>query len=167
MESELILTKGGLPPLSARGCIQQLFPLESGELRRTINGVLIYTGQPLVHKYRSIITCEDKASLAFEGLWRGSELLVGCVQRLWQESHQREVILERDPVEGSIFAVNSKQKVMKIREVVGRKVSVEGGGTEQIFICYRPWLKMRVVSFTLSTNEWGLTAGWRLELEEV
>jgi len=26
---------------------------------------------------------------------------------------------------------------------------------------------MRVIVFTLTTNEWGLKAGWKLELEEI
>ncbi len=79
MESELILNRGGFPPLSARGCIQHLMPIEAGLLRRTINGALIYAEKPLAHKFRSIISCEDRASLALEGLWRGSEVRVGCI----------------------------------------------------------------------------------------
>jgi hypothetical protein len=82
MESELIINRGGFPPLSARGCIQSLMPIESGVLKRTINGSLVYTGKGPAHKYRSIISCEDKASLAMEGFWRGSELKVGCIQRI-------------------------------------------------------------------------------------
>jgi hypothetical protein len=36
-----------------------------------------------------------------------------------------------------------------------------------VFVSYRPWLSMRVISLTLRTDEWGLKAGWRLELEEI
>lgn len=165
MESELILSQGGLPPLSARGCIQQLMPIDAGLLRRTIDGKLIYTGKPNGHKYRSIISCEDKAALALEGIWRGSFLRVGCIQRLWQKASSASVLLERDPVEGSVFALNANQDKVTVQEIVGRKVLLEQSG--EAFVSYCPWLDMRVVGFVLTTDEWGLKAGWRLTLEEV
>jgi hypothetical protein len=182
MESELILNRGGFPPLSARGCIQHLKPIEAGLLRRTINGALIYASKPLTHKYRSIIYCEDKASLALEGLWRGSEVRVGCIQQLWCQTTEREVLLERDPREESLFAMTSAREEVRIESVNGRKViiadqrlkpggldnkALEEKGSGEIFITYRPWLSMRIVTFSLMTDEWGLKAGWRLELEEI
>lgn len=167
MESELILSRGGFPPLSARGCVQHLMPIETGALRRTINGVLIYTGIPLTHKYRSIISCEDKAALALEGFWRGSELRVGCIQRVWQKVFGPQVLLERDPVEGSVFVLTAQQQEKEIQEVRGRTIAFTNQNDEEVFVSYRPWLDMRVVTFSLMTNEWGLTAGWRLVLEEI
>jgi hypothetical protein len=165
MESELILSQGGLPPLSARGCIQELMPIESGVLHRTIDGRLIYAGHSNTHKYRSIIHCEDKASLALEGLWRGGLLRVGCIQRLWQKVHGPSVILERDPVEGSVFAITPGQEKVVIQEIMERKITLKNEG--EAFVSYCPWLEMRVINFTLTTNEWGLKAGWKLVLEEV
>lgn len=167
MESELILDRGGFPPLSARGCTQHLIPIGTGILRRTINGTLVYAGNTLAHKYRSVISCEDKASLALEGLWRGSEVRVGCIQHLWRQSTDKEVLLERDPVEGSVFAATSIRENVEIQNITGRKVALVKGGLEKVFVAYRPWLEMRVTSFTLMTDEWNLKAGWRLELEEV
>ena len=35
------------------------------------------------------------------------------------------------------------------------------------FLTYRPFLTMLVKDYYLETDEWGLTVGWRLELEEV
>lgn len=167
MESELTLSRGGFPPLSARGCVQQLMPIEAGSLRRTINGKLIYTGQMGGRKYRSLIVCEDKASLAFEGLWRGEEVRVGCVHRLWQKVVGGEATLERDPVGGSVFGLAADQEEINIQEVRGRKVILASEIKDDAFISYRPWLDMRVVDFSFSTNEWGLKAGWRLVLEEI
>jgi hypothetical protein len=166
METELILSRGGFPSLSARGCSQQIMPIEEGALRRTINGVLVYTGKEEGHKYRSIISCEDKTGAALEGLWRGSEIRIGCIQRFWQKSQGREVLLERDPVEGSVFALEG-QTEFSIEEIVGRHVVLEHLIDQEVFVSYRPWLHMRVVGFCLMTNEWGLKAGWKLEVEEI
>ena len=84
METELILSVGGLPPLSARDCVQELIPIEQGRLRRTINGELIFVGKQW-SKYRSVIYCTDKTTLATNGLIPGTVVKVGCIQRLWQK----------------------------------------------------------------------------------
>lgn len=151
-----------MPPLSARGCVQELMPVSLGALRRTINGKLVYVGKPQL-KYRSHIWCQDKGALASEGLWRGTLVKVGCIQRLWQKADGGQVVLERDPVEGSVAAVDSLQVPVNITSVKGRTVVVERKG----FICYRPWLEMRVTGFSLTTHEWEVKGGWKLELEEV
>jgi hypothetical protein len=128
---------------------------------------LIYLGQELTHKYRSIIACEDKVALAYEGFWRGSELRIGCIQRIWQKVMEQRSVLERDPVEGSVFAMTSNQQEREVHEIIGRNVVFAKECLEESFVSYRPWLNMRVVSFSVMTNEWGLKAGWRLELEEI
>lgn len=150
MESELILNRGGFPPLSARGCIQHLMPLEAGLLRRTINGALVYAGKPLAHKYRSIISCEDKASVALEGLWRGSQVRVGCIQELWCQSAEQEILLERDPREGSVFAMTTAREEISIHSVTDRKVMIADKGLGEIFIAIVPGLTCELSPFPWS-----------------
>jgi hypothetical protein len=164
MESELILSQGGLPPLSARGCVQELTLLSLGQFRRTVNGELVFLG--LNHKkYRSVIICEDQAVLATDDLLPGTELEVHCIQRLWQKSDSWQLVLEREPVQGSVFAVDqAKQPVLVVREN-GKEVTLENEGLA--YVCYRPKLRMRVLHYALKTNEWGLKTSWRLELEEI
>lgn len=169
METDLILSVGGLPPLSARGCVQELMPVNNGTFRRTINGTLLHLGHTL--KYRSVITCEDKTSLATHGLMPGSLVRVGCIQRLWQKVNGDEkIILEREAIEGSVAAVDSNQQPITIRQVAGQSVdlmpfAIPNDGDS--FITYRPWLTMRVINYSLITHEWGVKVGWRLELEEI
>jgi hypothetical protein len=92
---------------------------------------------------------------------------VGCIQRLWQKVGGQEVLLERDPVEDSVTIVTEKLEEITIQEISGRKVILAETLTEEAYVSYRPWLTMRLITFSLYTNEWGLKAGWRLELEEV
>lgn len=167
METELIIEGCGFPPLSARGCSQELTIVEQGAFRRTVNGDLAYLG-PDSHKYRSVIHCEDKVTLVNEGvLARGSIVRIGCLQRLWQQGYGR-VMLEREAVAGSVAAMDAEQKAAEVHVIDSKTVEVVNeSGNEKIFISYRPWLSMRVISLTLRTDEWGLKAGWRLELEEV
>ena len=165
MESRLILSRGGFPPLSARGCLQTLTPTKLGEFYRTVNGDLIYLQPYERPKYRSRILCEDKTVFASEGLWPGQKVTVSCVQRLCQKLDGREATLERLPVKGSIRAVDQEAKSIKLTAVDGRKLTVESDG--KTFVSYCPILDMRVVSFQLKTDEWGVKTGWQLDLEEV
>lgn len=166
-ESELILNKAGFPPLSARGCTQQLMPIESGSFHRTINGRLIYAGKAIAHKYRSIIFCEDKSCIALDGFWRGSDLRVGCIQRLWQKVSEIKTILDRDPIEKSVFIISPHEEAREILSVSGRDIILENDVLPETYVSYRPWLDMKIMNFSFMTNEWGLKVGWQLELEEV
>ncbi len=169
METELILSLGGLPPLSARGCIQELVPVEQGKLRRTLNGELVFVGNPR-SKYRSIIYCADKTSLATEGLSPGSVVQVGCIQRLWQkvlpDMDNNPIMLERAAVEESVVAMDEGQKPISVERIDNNQIQLQERRIP-CFVSYRPWLSMRTVRYTLHTNEWGLKVGWRLELEEI
>jgi hypothetical protein len=165
METELIIEGCNFPPLSARGCSQELTVVDQGTFRRSVNGRLVYMG-PLEHKYKSIITCEDKVTLVNERvLSRGMEVRIGCLQRLWQQGSDGIVVLERDAVAGSVAAIDHTQKSVDFTFIDTKTVQVRS--TEPVFISYRPWLLMRVIALKLHTNEWGLKAGWQLELEEV
>jgi len=173
METELIIEGCGFPPFSARGCQQELSQVEQGTFRRTVNGQLAYLG-PKDHKYRSIIRCEDKVTLVNEGvLARGQVVRIGCLQRLWQQvpvdAASDQVTLEREAVAGSVGCIDALQQPVLIDVVEGKRVrlSMNNDAVRDMFISYRPWLSMRVISLNLNTDEWGLKAGWRLVLEEV
>lgn len=131
MESVLLLSVGGLPPRSARGCIQELFPVNQGKFRRTVNGELVYLGPQTVLKYRSVVRCHDTSVLASEGLFPGQSLKIGCIQRLWQKASSQSVVLERMPVAGSVLAMGGDQKPIQITSGQDRTILLakfDGGG---------------------------------------
>lgn len=168
METELSISIGGLPPFSARGCEQELTPIIQGEFHRTINGDLIYLGEDTHTKYKSLITCNDKTVIATDGLHRGNEIQLGCIQRLWQKvaPDQKEIILDKIPVPGSVYAIDNNSATIEIVNEDGRKVMLtepNNGG----FVCYRPLLSMRIIQYKLRTNEWGVKVGWQIECEEI
>ena len=169
-ESVLILERVGFPPLSARGCEQTLTPLISGDLKRTINGDLIYVGQKGHHKYHSIIKCHDKVTPAFEGLWRGSLVKVGCLQKLAQEIISDQLILlKHEIVPGSVNVIDNNHKKLGFQMAEGRAITLEipirlG---QKAYVFYRPYLMMRVINFKVMTQEWQFSTQWELELEEV
>lgn len=162
MESELKLSRGGLPPLSARGCVQSLTPISLGSFHRTINGTLLYNTPNGSKKYRSKIICHDKSVLASEGLWIGEDVEVACIQRLVQKFSGESAELERPAVTGSIkiqAATKPDYKLVDNKIIFARPC--EG------FISYRPILRMQVTNIQLQTSEWELKAQWQLDLEEV
>ena len=175
MQTQLIINRGGFPPFSARGCQQTLQPLDTGELRRTVNGDLVYTGKKGHHKYLSIIECQDEAPPVLEGIWRGESVDIQCIQRLWQEiiiDDETDVLkikLDRKSVTGSVIALRDGETEFALQVIDSDNVEIQHRfqKDDRVYIHYRPQLQMRVTNFTLVTNEWRQTCGWRLLLEEI
>ncbi len=168
-ETDLILEvveRGSLfSPFSARECTQSLTPIPQDSLRRTINGVLVCVGNKGHHKFQSTISCKDKAPPAFENLWVGTHLKVGCLQSLTQTipAGASRIFLEREPLR--CYAYDPLEKMWPIEKVEGNSVFLSPGCPGG-FITYRPWLRMVVKHYHLETDEWEASVGWRLELEE-
>lgn len=157
METVLTLSVGGLPPFSARGCIQSLTPVSTGTFRRTIQQKLVYLGSP-EKKYRTLIKCTDKTAIATAGLFPGAIVEVGCIQTVSQKIDENEVVLERSPIPGSLY-VDGGEIVL----CDGARVVVTGG----TYVTYRPILTMRILRYALSTEEWEGKSSWELEAEEL
>ncbi len=169
-ETDLILEIPGkkslFPPFSARECTQFLTPISQGVLRRTIGGTLVCVGRGGHRKFHSIIKAKDKAPPAFEGIWSGMLLKVGCLATLTQPVPERasSVLLERAPV--ICHAYDALGKTYVLEKVNGNSVALPPGFPGG-FITYRPWLMMMVKTYHLETDEWGMSVEWTLELEEV
>jgi hypothetical protein len=167
-ETNLILGVCGLPPESARNCKQELAPIANGEFKKSINGDLLFLESNERRRYRSVISCTDTNSPIIDGIWIGTQLSVGCIQNLWQAINPGElkVRLIRPAVEGSICAISQLGDPVRFK-VDGDEVELYRTYEEKIFVEFRPWLIMKVINFSLETNEWGMSGGWKLILEEV
>src|SRR5260221_12587240 len=97
-ETCLTLSIGGLPPYSSRGCHQVLEPIKSAELHRTVNGELVTTVSELHHKYKTVIKGQDKLPVALGDLWKGQDIVVGCIQMLWQKAEDNSLVLHRTAI---------------------------------------------------------------------
>ncbi|MDR0968267.1 MAG: hypothetical protein LBL99_01370 [Holosporaceae bacterium] len=167
-ETNLILGVAGLPPQSARNCKQELSPIPNGEFKRSINGNLLFLETGDRKRYKSAISCKDVNSPLIDGIWVGTQLLVGCVQNLWQaiDAGERKIRLIRPPVADSVCVVNGLGDAIRF-ETRDDEVELPRTYDEKVFVCFRPWLTMKVVDFSLETDEWGMSGGWKLSLEEV
>ncbi|MBY0293183.1 MAG: hypothetical protein K2W92_07855 [Alphaproteobacteria bacterium] len=161
-----IVGKGeALPLFSARECIQTLTLAPQDSLRRTINGHLVSIGHKTHRKFHSTVSCKDKIPPAFGELWTGTLVKVGCLQSLTQTVPQgsAHILLERDAV--SVDLYDEKGSVWPVDKGKNRLIDIHAdfpGG----FLTYRPLLRMVVKNYCLETDEWGLSVGWSLELEE-
>ena len=164
METELILSKGGLPPFSARGCTQTLSSVNLGAFQRTITNKLVYLGK-CEKKFKSTIRCQDLSCLATDDLSPGAVVEVGCIQRLWQKIIGAHCFLERPALEGSLFVVDENQQPLENYTYENQTLHFKN--SEKGFISYRPLLTMQVKDYILTTDEWGLKVGWQLDLEEI
>jgi hypothetical protein len=167
-ETNLILGVAGLPPESARNCVQELSPIPNGEFRKSINGNLLFLETNERRRYKSVISCKDTNSPIIEGIWVGSQLSVGCIQNLWQVINPGELKLHliRPAVDGSVCVVNNLGDAIPFR-LTDNEVELFKTFTDKIFVCFRPWLVMKVINFSLETDEWNMSGGWKLLLEEI
>ena len=141
MSDVLTLSGIGVPPYSARGASQTIEPIGSSQqMRRTINGELIYISRAEFRKYGSTISCADQQPPAVDGVWPGQVLTVGCISELSYRTAGSTP--SRNMVAGS-------------------------SRTEGDYTFYRPSLTMRVVAFSQDTDEYGAAVSWSLQLEEV
>jgi len=134
------LGRGGIPPYAARGLKQTLDPIAAGAMtRRTVNGALVNLAPPQFQKYKSAITGSDQQPPAIDGIFPGLPVTVDCIVEL---SFPTGGAPDRPAVPGSS--------------------RIEGN-----FVFYRPRLDMLITGYSIDTDEYGATVGWKLDLAEV
>ena len=139
-DTALTLDGIGVPAYSARGLTQSLEPIDAAlQLRRTVNGALADLRDEPFRKYKSTISGQDQEPPAFDGVWPGGLVEIGCVVEL-------------------CFPTASSGPA---RPAVVGSERVEGA-----FTFFRPILTMRVTGFSLSRDEYGAAVSWQLQLEE-
>lgn len=169
-ETNLILGLVGMPPESARNCTQEISPIPNGEFHETVNGERIFLKSNDKRRYRTTIVCKDLNSPLVDRMWIGSQISVGCIQNLWQtiDPGKVEVTLVRPPVKNSVGVINEEGIPVRFKlSSEDNIVVIEKPIKARVFVYFRPWLTMQVTNFKLETNEWGMSGGWRLDMEEV
>jgi hypothetical protein len=137
----LVLDGQGLPPYSGRGITQTLDPIgQAANMRRTVNGDLKDISFSGFRKYKSQLSCNDQLAPALDGVWPGQTVQVDCISELSYKTAGGSA--QRTPVPGS-----------------SRK--------EGLYTYYRPRLTMKVMDYSVSTDEYGAQVGWQLALEEI
>ena len=166
---KLIIEGGGSEPLfSATHCAQDFSLVKQGVLTRTVNGQMVFLGNPEQKKYITHIRGRDPQAPALEALWRGREVHVHCVQFLTQEidSGVDEVALSKSPCHGSI-RVFSQAGEAHFQLISHKVIRLEKSCSHRQFIRYRPLLKMMVVDVWVNLQEKQNLIEWTLKLEEI
>lgn len=166
-ESELIIEGIIFPKFSSRGVRQTLVPIHTPELRRTINGELLYLGKHSHHKFKCSIQCQDLKSIGLNDCWVGSAVTVACVVPLIQRFEgQGPFVLMRPARAESIRVIDSFGHPLGF-EFDGDKTLKLDGTTGPYEISYQPILQMRIHSWGTGVHEWDAQEQWSLELEEI
>jgi hypothetical protein len=156
------------PPFSARAARQALEPLGLGALKRSVNGELAYVGTG-AEKFRSTIRGRDAEAPDFDGVFRGMETSVDCIAELTARISVggSGAVLARDPVPGSVRALDASGAEVEISGIEGREVSLAGPAAGDVFVVYRPRLAMLVEGWACERDEWGAVVSWEITLVEV
>lgn len=167
-ESVLSISNIGFPPLSLRGCTQELSPIPNGEMKKTVNGDLVYIKHSEIQKYKTVIRCKDTNCPALGNLGVGSIAVISCIQNIWQQcdSATEEIELSRTPADNSIVVINNDGTKLKYKSN-GRKIQVLNKTDGEIFISFRPCLTMLITDFKTETDEWNLSTSWSISAVEM
>ena len=147
---------------------ESLSPVDSGDLRRTINGALTSLVDPAFRKFKLSVSCDDMHTPGFASAWKGRQLTVRPSSDLTDLIAVGGIsrTLERDPVAGSVRAVDVDGATVAFT-VAGRVVTLGAAAAKTTRLFYRPVLVMLVASWSTDQDEAGATTSWQLELEEV
>ncbi len=167
-ESVLVISNLGFPPLSLRGCTQELIPIPNGEFKKTINGELVFVRSSNIQKYKTVIKCSDVAAPAIGNLWIGSMVNISCIQNIWQsyDSYEEEVVLLRPPVQHSVVAIDKIGNILRCT-VDGTNVRVLDKSDSGMFIAFRPCIKALITDFKTEFDEWNMKSNWSISACEV
>lgn len=159
----------GFPPYSSNHCRQILETIPQGNFVRTLDGTLVFLGNTLNHKYKTLIQGEDINSPTLSMLSSGQRVLVHCIQPLWQEGISNRLVLHRQIAPNTeVYATTLQGDPLEVMEESPQHVKVSGSPlTFPIFIAYYPLLSMLVKSFVMEGGLENQSTKWRLELEEI
>jgi hypothetical protein len=158
MDDYTVLSIEGLdfPAYSQRGLVQSLTMIDQAKgSRRTLNGVLVNVVDSQFRKYASSIsngTVEGTQPPAFDIIYPGQVLTVGCIAELCQKLSSTELDTESELSTESYLS----------RTAVEGSIRYEDG-----FVFYRPVLSMMVKDYSVELDEWQAVVSWNIDLEEV
>lgn len=168
MQTDLKLSLTGFPPMSARNCTQELFPISTGNFYRDINGKLVFIPSSKEAKYKTVITCKDVNPPAFGCVCIGTEVQVSCIQYIWQYVKENlKIRTSRPPVENSVIVVDANNEPVNFFIDKNNNVVINGDSKKQYYVGFRPVLNMRILDFSISTDEWEMISRWKLVMEEI
>lgn len=167
---ETVLKVGNLvfPVGSDRGITQSLAPIDNGDLRRTVNSLLVDTTREVNRKFTTTINCTDFDAPTLAGVWKGSEFTVESIAYLNQVVNPASstVTLIRDAVTTSIIGV--KADGSQISATGFSHITLVATFAENVVVVkFRPILDMLVVEVSSDTDEFEAGVGWSVTLEEI
>jgi len=141
-ETLLVISGDGVAPYSARGLTQTLEVVaEAAVVARSVNGALVNLSPPQFRKFKSTISCTDVAAPALAALWPGVVVDVDCVSEITYLTASGSPVPDRTVVSSYTEGDYTRDRLRLTMMVVA------------------PW--------TQSTDEYGASVGWQLELAEV
>lgn len=177
--TKLDLGSIALLPGSDRSISETLEPIgEASQLRRTINGRLVNTGDASFRKYRVSLSGNDLRPPALDGVWPGMEIEIGAITELVKHdlspimwtmpdgSRVRRIDLGREPVPGSVMIRNATNVGISIIAQAGPSLYIQMQLGE-LYITYRPQLTCIIESWSSDEDEAAASSSWSLTALEV
>lgn len=166
-------------PGSDRSISETLEPIsEAAQLRRTINGRLVNTGDQAFRKYRISLSGTDLRPPALDGIWPGMAIEISAITELTKRdatpvlltlpdgTRVRKVDLGREPVPGSVTVKNTDNVGISMIAVAGASVYLDRQVGE-VYVTYRPRLSCIIENWSSDEDEAAASVSWSLSALEV
>lgn len=158
------LTKNGVEIVFPRGSRRYISvsvrQIEAGELKRAIDGSVMFMGDPDIKLHAVDITCSDQTLPPISDLWVGDRVVIECPVEFSVPGPA--VTLRHDPVPGSVYGVDEDDRKVGTTASGSRNVSIAGA----VAIRYRPILQCAVGERSFDSQQAMAASGWSLTLEE-
>jgi len=168
MTDETNLKIGNLviPAGSGRGITQSINLVDSGDLRRTVNGTLIDLTRDENRKYTSTISASDQKTPSLAGIWKGMELIIESISTIRQlvNPASNSATMIRDYVVGTVYGRDINGVKILPTSIIGL---IANFPSNIVMVEYCPKLTMLVSDISIDSDEYEATQSWTIDLEEV
>lgn len=154
---------------TGRGVTQTLEMIEAGEIADALDGHSVFLGMDdYPQKFTSTISCDDWFPPQLDQLRRAQIIRVECVNVLGRTGLALPGEFQRRHVPGSIVHMDNRSIALP-GDGEGGYIGPNGevhGPAQVAWTKYRPMIDFRVVSWSITTDEWGAKTSWTLNLRE-
>ena len=157
------------PPASARGIQTSLTPIDSGDLRRTVNGTLVDLTREELRKYRLSLSADGQALPAAAGLWRGMRCTV-TPPITWTAqvgAGDTSVAFQRPAASARMFDAVTLEELAEPSIAQDALSAAFSAANNPAWIEYQPTFEALLTFRSDAADEWEASATWALEFEEV
>ena len=152
---------------SARDIETVISLVNSGDLRRTLNGKLIDLTRDELKKYAVSLSSSGIDFPTLSGLFKGERVEVSPPKHFSKLSTSSPQSLDRKAHAGSVSVTDTVTNGAVSHTVSQDGLSVSFSSSNPVLIRYQPILTCRITSLSMTHEEFSISSDWSMDMEEI